>query len=121
MNDPADTHARHAPVDPRLLHDELPPFLVTGNRFGSYGFGAGLSGLLLTLAPFGHAVAWILVVTAVGLGATGFVRYARGEATNRDTAVVGLAMGWVGFVILLLGLATSLNLPPEAYYYYPGP
>jgi hypothetical protein len=76
VNDP-DTHARHAHVDPRLRYDELPPFLVAGNRFGSYGFGAGLSGLLLALAPFGHAVAWILVAAAIVLGATGYVRYAR--------------------------------------------
>ena len=89
MNDPADIDARHAPVDPRLLYDELPPFLVTGNRFGSYGFGAGLTGLQLTLAPFAHAVAWILVVTAVVLGATGYIRYAQGRATNRDASVVG--------------------------------
>ena len=52
---------------------ELPPYLVAGNRFGSYGFGAGLSGLLLALAPFGHAVAWILVLAAVVLGADLFV------------------------------------------------
>src|SRR3954453_24096513 len=82
VNDP-DTHARHAHVDPRLLYDELPPFLVAGNRFGSYGFGAGLSGLLLALAPFGHAVAWILVVAAVVLSGIGYVRYAQG---GRPTA-----------------------------------
>ncbi len=46
---------------------------MAGNRFGSYGFGAGLSGLLLALAPFGHAVAWILVLAAVVLGADLFV------------------------------------------------
>src|SRR3954453_22871193 len=120
VNDP-DTHARHAHVDPRLLYDELPPFLVGGNRFGSYGFGAGLRGLLLALAPFGHAVAWGLVVAAVllggaglgppaagapvvaaiVLGGTGYARYAHGGATNRDASVVGLATGWIGFVVLL--------------------
>jgi hypothetical protein len=120
VNDP-DTHALHAHVDPRLLYDELPPFLVAGNRFGSYGFGAGLSGLLLALAPFGHAVAWILVVAAVVLGGMGYVRYAQGGATNRDASVVGLATGWIGFVVLLLELATSIPLPPEAYLYYPAP
>jgi hypothetical protein len=114
VNDPADIDARRAPMDPRLLYDELPPFLVAGNRFGSYGFGAGL---LLALARFGHGAAWILVVAAVVLGATGFLRYAQGRATNRDASVVGLAMGWIGFVILLLDLASSMNLPPEAYYY----
>jgi uncharacterized membrane protein len=120
VNDP-DTHARHAHVDPRLLYAELPPFLVTGNRFGSYGFGAGLSGLLLALAPFGHPLAWILVVAAVVLGGTGYLRYAQGGATNRDASVVGLATGWIGFVVLLLELATSIPLPPEAYLYYPAP
>jgi hypothetical protein len=117
VNDPADTHARHAPTDPRLLYDELPPFLVTGNRFGSYGFGAGLTGLLLAFAPFGHAVAWILVLAAVVLGATGYIRYAQGGATNRDASVVGFLAGWIGFVILLLDLAISIDLPPAAYYY----
>jgi hypothetical protein len=116
VNDP-DTHARHAHVDPRLLYDELPPFLVAGNRFGSYGFGAGLSGLLLALAPFGHAVAWILVLGAVVLSATGYIRYAQDRATNRDASAVGFVMGWIGFVILLVDLATTVNLPPAAYYY----
>ena len=114
MDDPADTRDRIA-ADPEPR--ELPPYLVTGNRFGSYGFGAGLSGLLLTLAPFGHAVAWFLVLAAVVLGAVGFLRYAQDGATNRDTSVVGLAMGWIGLTILLAHLAASLNLPPEAYFY----
>ena len=49
MDDPIDTRSPTEPVAPGLR--ELPPYLVAGNRFGSYGFGAGLSGLLLTLAP----------------------------------------------------------------------
>ena len=115
MDDPIDTRSPTEPVAPGL-----PPYLVAGNRFGSYGFGAGLSGLLLTLAPFGHAVAWVLVLAAVVLGAVGFVRYAQDGATNRDTSVVGLAMGWIGLTILFAHSAASLNLPPEAYF-YPGP
>ena len=115
MEDPIDTRSPTEPVAPGLR--ELPPYLVAGNRFGSYGFGAGLSGLLLTLVPFGHAVAWFLVLAAVVLGAVGFLRYAQDGATNRDTSVVGLAMGWIGLTILLAHLAASLNLPPEAYFY----
>ena len=42
MDDPAETRSA-APLHPGLR--ELPPYLVAGNRFGSYGFGAGLSGL----------------------------------------------------------------------------
>ena len=99
MDDPIDTRSPAEPVAPGLR--ELPPYLVAGNRFGSYGFGAGLSGLLLALAPFGHAVAWFLVLAAVVLGAVGFLRYAQDGATNRDTSVVGLAMGWIGLTILL--------------------
>jgi len=119
VNDP-DTHARHAHVDPRLLHDDLPPFLVAGNRFGSYGFGAGLSGLLLALALRPRRGVDPRLA-AVVLGGTGYVRYAQGGATNRDASVVGLATGWIGFVVLLLELATSIPLPPEAYLYYPAP
>lgn len=115
MNDPADTRSPAAPADPVLR--ELPPYLVAGNRFGSYGFGAGLSGLLLAITPFGHTLAWILVVAAVGLGLTGFVRYAQDGATNRDTAVVGLAMGWIGLVVLMMQLAVALDIPPEAFSY----
>jgi len=55
--------------------------------------------------------------SAVVLGLTGFIRYAQDGATNRDTSVVGLAMGWIGLTILLAHLAASLNLPPEAYFY----
>ena len=57
---------RRRPLHPGLR--ELPPYLVAGNRFGSYGFGAGLSGLLLAIAPFGHPVAWFLAAAAVVLG-----------------------------------------------------
>ena len=92
--------ARSGLAEPGLR--ALPPYLVAGNRFGSYGFGAGLSGLLLALAPVGHVLAWFLVVAAVVLGLVGFVRYAQDGATNRDTSVVGLVMGWIGLLILLV-------------------
>jgi len=113
VDDPIDTRSPTEPAARGLR--ELPPYLVAGNRFGSYGFGAGLSGLLLALAPFGHAVAWFLVLAAVVLGAVGFLRYAQDGATNRDTALVGLATGWIGLVVLLMRLAADLNLPPEAF------
>jgi hypothetical protein len=117
VDDPAHTRDRTPPAEPAL--HELPPYLVAGNRFGSYGFGAGLSGLLLTLAPFGHTLAWLLVLAAIGLGATGFVRYALGGATNRDASVVGLAMGMVGLAVLMAELSATLNVPPEYYFYGP--
>jgi uncharacterized membrane protein YfcA len=116
VDDPTDIRPAapaHAPLR------ELPPYLVAGNRFGSYGFGAGLSGLLLAIAPFGHTLAAVLVIAAVALSATGFVRYAQDGATNRDTALVGFAMGWIGVVVLLTRLAVALDLPPEAFS-YPG-
>ena len=93
----------------------LPPRLVAGNRFGSYGFGAGLSGLLLALAPFGHALAWLLVLAALALGLKGFVRYGGGGATNRDTSVVGLVLGWLGLVTLIIRASAALTLPLEVY------
>ena len=113
MDDPTPTRARTGPAEPGLR--TLPPYLVAGNRFGSCAFGAGLSGLLLTLAPFGHLIAWILAPAAVGLGLTGFARYARGGATNRDTSVVGLVMGWISVLILLVEASIVLNVPPAAY------
>jgi hypothetical protein len=92
---------------------------VEGNRFGSYGFGAGLSGLLLAFAPFGHVLALFLVVAAIMLGMTGIARYAQDGAANRDTSLVGLGMGWIGLLILLVEAAVALNVPLEAYSYAP--
>jgi hypothetical protein len=92
---------------------------VAGNRFGSYAFGAGLSGLLLTLAPVGRGLAVVLVAAAVVLGVTGLARYTRGGATNRDTSVVGQAMGWVGLVILFVETPIALNVPVQAYFWVP--
>jgi hypothetical protein len=117
VDDPTPTRHRAGLAEPGL--QTLPPYLVAGNRFGSYGFGAGLSGLLLALAPFGHVLAWFLVVAAVVLGSVGFARYAQGGATNRDASVVGLALGWTGLVILLAEAAVALNVPLEAYSYAP--
>ena len=111
MNDPIDTRSPTPPAEPALR--ELPPYLVAGNRYGSYGFGAGLGGLLLAIAPFGHTLAWVLVVVAMVLSGTGLIRYAQDDATNRDTAAVGLAMGWIGLVVLLLRLAAEFPVPPE--------
>ena len=113
MDDPTPTRSGGGLAEPGLW--TLPPYLVAGNRFGSYGFGAGLSGLVL--APFGHVLAWFLVVVAVVLGATGFVRYAQGGATNRDTSVVGLALGLAGLLVLLVGTSIALKVPLEAYSY----
>ena len=115
MEDPIDTRSPTEPVAPGLR--ELPPYLVAGNRYGSYGFGAGLSGLLLATAPFGHTLAWALVVAAVVLSGIGFFRYAQDGATNRDTSAAGLAMGWIGLVVLLFRLASEFPLPPEAYFF----
>jgi hypothetical protein len=115
VDDP--TRARAGLAEPDLR--TLPPYLVAGNRFGSYGFGAGLSGLLLALAPFGHVLAWFLMVAAVVLGLVGFVRYAEDGATNRDTSVVGLVLGWTGLLILLVESSIALNMPLEAYSYAP--
>jgi hypothetical protein len=117
VDDHADTRDRTAAALPGL--PELPPYLVTGNRFGSYGFGAGLSGLLLTLVPFGRTLTWVLVLVAIVLGVTGFVRYAQGGATNRAASVVGLTMGWIGLTILLFELSVELNVPPDYYFYGP--
>jgi hypothetical protein len=114
VDDPTDT--RSAAPPPAALR-ELPPYLVAGNRFGSYGFGAGLSGLLLAIAPFGHLLAAVLVVAAVVLGVTGLIRYAQDGATNRDTAAVGLTLGWIGLFVLLVRLAVALHVPPEAVGY----
>jgi len=111
VDDPADTRDRPALADLGLT--ELPPHLVAGNRFGSYGFGAGVTGLLLSLAPFGHSVAWVLVLVALALGCTGYVRYAQGGATNRDASLVGLGMGWIALMILVADATAALNLPPE--------
>ena len=114
MDDPTETRTT---TPPYTGLQELPPYLVAGNRFGSYAFGAGLTGLLLALAPFGHTVAAVLVGAAIVLGLTGFIRYAQGGATNRDASVVGLATGCIGVTVLLMRLAASLNLPPEAFTY----
>ena len=112
MDEPADAGA-----DP--AQRALPPYLVAGNRFGSWAFGAGLSGLLLTLVPVGHALAWVLVVAAVVLGVVGFARYTRGGATNRDTAVVGQALGWVGVAVLSVEAQVMLIVPLQPYFWLP--
>ena len=92
---------------------------MAGNRFGSYAFGAGLSGLLLALAPVGHLLAWVLVVAAVLLGVVGFARYTRGGATNRDTSVVAQALGWIGVAVLSVETQIALNVPVQAYFWLP--
>ena len=53
------------------------------------------------------------------LGVTGFARYTRGGATNRDTAVVGQALGWIGLVILVAEAPIVLTVPVEASFWIP--
>ena len=60
-------------------------------------------------------MAWFLAARRWCWALTGFIRYAQDGATNRDTALVGLATGWIGLVVLLMRLAVALNLPPEAF------
>jgi hypothetical protein len=115
VDDPTPTRHRAGLAEPGLR--TLPPYLVAGNRFGSYGFGAGLSGLLLALAPSGHVVAWFLLAAAVLLGMIGVARYVQGGATNRDACAVGLATAWTGLLILLVEASIALNVPLEAYSY----
>ena len=95
--------------------ESLPPHLVAGNRFGSAAFGLGLSGLLLSLVSFAQILAWPLALTAVPLGVTGFAKYATGAATNRDTSVVGLTLGWVATLVLLAQASAALGVPLSAY------
>ena len=59
----------------------------------------------------------MLVVAAVVLGSTGFIRYAHDGATDRDTAVTGFLIGPTGLVVLLMRPAVGLNLPPAAFSY----
>ena len=113
MDEPDDIRAA---LDPERR--ALPPYLVAGNRFGSYAIGAGLSGLLLALAPVGHPLAWVLVVAAVLLGVAGFARYTRGGATNRDASVVGQALGWVGVAVLSVDAQIALNVPLQQPYFW---
>ena len=115
MDDPTPTRSRTGLAGPGP--GTLPRYLLAGTRYGSYGFGAGLSALLLALAPFGHLVAWFLAPVAVGLGLTGFARYAQDGATNRDTSVVGLVLGWTALLILLVETSIGLKVPLEAYSY----
>ena len=114
-----DEPAARGPAEGDPAPRPLPAYLVAGNRFGSWAFGAGLSGLLLTLAPFGHTLAWVLGVAAVVLGVVGFARYTRGGATNRDTAVVGQALGWVGVAVLSAEAQVALIVPLQPYFWLP--
>ena len=92
---------------------------MNGDRFGSYGFGAGLTGLLLALTPVGAVLAAALLVAGVVLGLTGCVRYAHGAAPPRDAAGGGRGTGAPGLVVLFVEAAVALTLPVSPYYWMP--
>jgi hypothetical protein len=94
---------------------ELPTYLQVGNRFASAGlaFGlAGLAGALLALTP---AFSWMAAVTGLVLAAVGFVKYCKRSATNRDAAILGAFLSWLGLVILLAQASAELHIPMAPY------
>jgi len=90
---------------------QLPPYLVAGNRFASAGLICGLLGLLCSLVSFLRALGWMSAVLGVLLSSIGFIKYCRGGATNRNEAVVGGLLAWIGLVILLTRLSVELQIP----------
>jgi hypothetical protein len=93
----------------------LPPQLVAGNRFGSVGFGFGLTGLLCSLIAFLDVFGLLLSLAGVLLSGVGYVKYCQGGATNRDTSVVGALVAWSGLVILVAKFSTELQVTVWPY------
>jgi hypothetical protein len=87
----------------------LPPYLITGNRFGSVGLYLGILGLLCSLIPSVRAFAWVAALVGELLAIAGFVKYCRLGATNRDVAVTGALLGWAALAYLLIVASVELE------------
>jgi hypothetical protein len=124
MDDPIDRSTQRDPQTRRLLANpqpgagpdqqaepKLPPYLLAGNRFASAGLGFSVVGLTCASASFLPIVAWVAAGAGVALSATGFVKYCRQGATNRDTSILGGLIGWLALVILLTRFSVEHQIP----------
>jgi hypothetical protein len=97
--------------DQPFLHPPLPPYLIQGNRFASAGLACALVGLAMALVDGWPFVGWISALMGVVLACAGFVKYCRGSASNRDSAVLGGVIAWIAVVVLLARASIALGIP----------
>jgi hypothetical protein len=61
-------------------------------------------------------VGWISGLVGMSLACAGFVKYCRGSASNRDSAVLGGVIAWIALVVLLAraSMALGVSMSPPA-------
>lgn len=90
---------RHRGTPPPYLRTPPPP----RNGVGVAGLAVGIVALLTGLIPLFWLPAAGLAVLALALAFIGYGRTRRHEATNRKTAIAGIAVGALAFITAIIG------------------
>jgi hypothetical protein len=90
---------------------ELSAVQRAGNRFGVAAVVFALLAALCTYYSELEPAAWAFGPMGIVLGGTGFARWLRGEATNRDDALIGAGLAYVVVVVLFFHLALAHPMP----------
>jgi uncharacterized protein DUF4190 len=79
------------------------------NGLGVAALVCGLIGILLGQVPLLFLGSGALGILAIVFGITGIRRVARGQASNRGTAVTGLVTGVVAFALAIWGVVIIIS------------
>ncbi len=92
-------------------HGEPSTVQRAGNRFGVAAVVFGLLSVLCLGFSDLQPAAWAFAPMGTVLGGTGLALWFRGEATNRDDALIGVGLSYLVVMVLVCRLAAAFMLP----------
>lgn len=90
---------------------ELTTVQRAGNRFGVAAVAFALLAVLCLGFSDLQPAAWAFAPMGTVLGGTGLSLWFRGEATNRDDALIGVSLSYLEVMVLVCRLAAAYMMP----------
>jgi hypothetical protein len=83
------------------------------NGFGIAGIICAIAGLLFSIIPFTGFIAFILGMTAVVLGLSGWSRVRKNKATNKKVSIAAVIVGVIAMAIGIWGMVIVFGAVDE--------